>query len=62
VHDHVNAVEQGGEGGFVAQVGVDETVFAKGEIRLNAVGEGEAVAVFRGFEKRLADAAAGAGE
>ncbi|RWW89931.1 hypothetical protein BHE74_00001488 [Ensete ventricosum] len=61
VHDHVDAIEQGGQAGFVAEVGMHETVFAEGKIRRNAVGEGEAVAVFRGFEKRLADSAASAG-
>ena len=39
-----------------------QAVFAEGEIRRDAVCEGETVAVFRGVEKRLADSAAGAGE
>ena len=62
VHDHVDAVEHGRQAGFVAEIGVHEAVLAQVEIRRDAVGEGKAVTVFGGVEKRLADSAAGAGE
>ncbi len=62
VHDHVDAIEQRDERGFIAQVGVYEAMVAQVKIRRYAVCKRKAVAVFRGFEKRLADSAAGAGE
>lgn len=62
VHNHVDAVEQCGEGRFVTQVGLHEAMAVEGEARCDAVGEGKAVAIFRRFEKCLADPAAGAGE
>ena len=53
MHHYIDAVEQRGQAGFVTQVGVDETVLAQVKRRRDAVREGEAVAVFRGFENVL---------